>query len=157
MTLLLVLASQANTWKACGEKHFDFWGHEYLFSFRYSNFRNAMLNPLSRPSKNTSPRWAKLSVLTKMASRRCALGTLCPATSSKFPVRFYFNSPWWRQWPPHTLVWSWCHCLRAAICMHYGPIATGCPNMSAEKMNSFETSVKKNSSNRRRIFFCIII
>ena len=56
------------------------------------DFRNAMLNPLLKPSKNTSPKWAKLSVLTKMASRRCALGTLCPATSSKFPVRKFSTS-----------------------------------------------------------------
>ena len=84
-----------------------------------------MLNPLLKPSKNTSPKWAKLSVLTKMASKRCALRTLCPATSSKFPVRksSLFMTSTFGLCPASVLL-HWCHCLRAelfACC--YGPLA----------------------------------
>ena len=55
----------------------------------FFNFRNAMLSLLLKPSRNTSPRWARLSVPTKMACKKSAQRKLFPETSLKFPVSYW--------------------------------------------------------------------
>ena len=66
-------------------KYFDF---KVIFVF---SFRNVMPNPLLKPSRNTSPKWARLSVLTRMVYKKSVLGISSPETSLRFPViDFYY-------------------------------------------------------------------